>query len=118
MRLLRLWLTAPDVARRLCATTWRNDLSVATSRSTLTLPSASASRVHSVIALGVGSPDMTPSEKRPWRASAAGRAEPRPAAIALGERIAVAAAVPARTTNWRRVCTVVTSCRCLRTARA
>jgi hypothetical protein len=30
----------------------------------------------------------------------------------------VAAAAPARTTNWRRVCTVVTSCRCLRTARA
>ena len=60
------------------ATTWRKLLSVATSRSTLTLPSASARRVHSVIALGVGSPDMTPSEKRPPRASAAGarRAQP------------------------------------------
>ena len=65
-----------------------------------------------MIALGVGSPDITPSEKRPPRASAAGRAEPSPAASALGERIAVAAAVPARTTNWRRVCTFMTSCRC------
>jgi hypothetical protein len=65
----------------------------------LTLPSRSTARVHSVIALGVGSPDITPSEKRPPRASAAERAEPSPAAIALGERIAVAAAVPARTTN-------------------
>ena len=44
-----------------------------------------------MIALGVGSPDMTPSEKRPPRARAAGRAEPSPAASALGERIALAA---------------------------
>jgi hypothetical protein len=47
------------------ATTRRKPLSRATSSSTVPAPSASATRVHSVMARGPGSPDITPSAKRP-----------------------------------------------------
>ena len=70
--------------QRACGPRRRKFLSVATSRSRLTLPSASASRVHSVIALGVGSPDITPSEKRLPRPARPGAPSPVPAASALG----------------------------------
>src|SRR6476660_6875829 len=101
MRAFSAWPRAPDVATCLCATTWRKALSVATARSALSAPSTSCRRDQSEIAVGVGSPDITPSEKRPARASGTERAD----ASEVGTRTAAAAAEPARVTNCLRVCT-------------
>src|SRR4051794_16715736 len=100
MRAFSAWPRSAVAGTRLRATTRRKSLTRATSSSALTFPSTSCRRDHSVIALGVGSPDMTPSENTPSRASGAARPWPS----ASGARIAAAAAVPAAATNWRRVC--------------
>ena len=61
------WFVAPagEVRTSSRDTTRRKPRSRATSSSTVPAPSASATRVHRVIARGPGSPDSTPSAKRP-----------------------------------------------------
>ena len=51
---------AAEVRTRSRATTRRKPRSRATSSSTVPLPSTSLTRVHSVMASGAGSPDITP----------------------------------------------------------
>src|SRR5215210_9248933 len=98
MRALTLWSRETCAGTRRRATRRRKSRSWDTSSSTLTSPLTSPRRVHTVMPPGVGSPDMTPCEKRPPRASGV-------CASASGARTPAAAAVPAAATNWRRVCT-------------
>jgi hypothetical protein len=90
-------LDAAPVLMDLRATTWRKDLSLATSSSIVPLPPppAGSKRVHRLMPLGVGSPATTPSGNRPPRNGLAAASE---VASDVGTRT-VAAAPPARATN-------------------
>src|SRR3954453_21089412 len=83
-------------------TTWRKDLSLATSSAIVPLPPPpdGSKRVHRLMPLGVGSPEITPSGNLPPRKGLAAAGD---VASDVGTRT-VAAAPPARATNWRRVC--------------
>ena len=91
----------PEVRTSSRATTRRKPRSRATSSSTVPRPSASATRVQSVMAFGPGSPDSTPSRKRPPRRLGR-RGGPSPFASACGPPRAVATATPPALSRKRR----------------
>ncbi len=95
---LTAWATPAPVGTTVLLTTLRKPASLATSSATVPLPLAPVRRVHRVIPFGVGSPEMTPSAKRPLRSvGLLGAAQAREDGTSEA-----AASEPAPAANWRR----------------